>query len=260
MGADSVRANLSSGPLAHLSRRSAVAELGTAEVRWILPGQLDTAMVEWFARFPAGLESREDAYLVDPVLRGLSVKIRGNQMLEAKMYHGSLGILDAAGRARGRIEAWQKWSFPFGPLGPGSAGPPGWTVISKKRRFGRFRLAGRRLVASPPERTTGRSCAVELTEFCSGGQTQWSLGFEATGPADSLCSTLQNTAALVFADALPGDVELGLGQCQSYAEWLSRRRVNAPRRSPDGDESRARQRRGQPRYAVARNNEPQSAS
>ena len=232
MGADPVvRANLSSDPLADLSRRSAVAKLGTVEVRWILPGQLDAAMVEWFARFPTGLESREDAYLVDPVLRGLSVKIRGNQVLEAKMYHGSLGILDAAGRARGRIEAWRKWSFPFGPLGPGSAGPPAWTVICKKRRFTRFRLARGRLVATFPERTTGRSCAVELTEFHSSGQTQWSLGLEATGPADSLRRTLQDTAALVFADALPGDMELGLGQCQSYAEWLSRRRITAPQRS-----------------------------
>ncbi len=257
MGADSAaRVNLSPGPLAALSRRSAVAELGTAEVRWILPGQLDAAMVEWFARFPAGLESRDDAYLVNPLLRGLSVKIRGNQMLETKVYHGCLGILDAAGRARGRIEAWQKWSFPFGPLGPGSAGPPAWTVVSKKRRFSRFRLAGRRLVATSPERATGRSCAVELTEFRSGGQAQWSLGLEATGPANSLRGTLQDTAALVFADALPGDVELGLGQCQSYAEWLSRRRADSPRE----DESGVRQRQDQARYAVVRSNEPQSTS
>jgi hypothetical protein len=228
MGADSVvRGNLSPGPVADLSRRSAVTDLGTAEVRWILPGRVDTAVVEWFARFPAGLESRDDAYLVNPVLRGLSVKIRGNQLLETKVYHGSLGILDAAGRARGRIEAWQKWSFPFGPLGPDSAGPPGWTVVRKKRRFSRFRLAGGRLVATSPERITGRSCAVELTEFRSGGQTQWTLGFEATGPAGSLISTLQTTAAMVFAKALPGGLELGLGQCQSYSEWLSRRRVSA---------------------------------
>ena len=47
----------------------------TAEVRWILPGQLDAALVRWFGRFPAGMDSREDAYLVDPLLHGLSVKI-----------------------------------------------------------------------------------------------------------------------------------------------------------------------------------------
>ena len=30
------------------------------EVRWIVPGQLPPAMPEWFARFPAGTETRED--------------------------------------------------------------------------------------------------------------------------------------------------------------------------------------------------------
>ena len=102
---------------------SVIGGLSTVEVRWILSGQLDAAVVGWFGRFPAGLDSREDAYLVHPVLRGLSVKIRAGQLLEVKQYHGSPGILDAAGRARGRIECWKKWSFPFGPLGPDDAGP-----------------------------------------------------------------------------------------------------------------------------------------
>jgi hypothetical protein len=69
-----------------------------------MPGQLDTAVAGWFGRFPGAMDSREDAYLVHPVLRGLAVKIRAGQMLEVKRYHGSLGILDAVGRARGRIE------------------------------------------------------------------------------------------------------------------------------------------------------------
>jgi hypothetical protein len=38
------------------------------------------------------------------------------------------------------------------------------------------------------------------------------VGFEATGPADLLRSTLQGTAALVFARALPADVELDMSQ------------------------------------------------
>ena len=109
----------------------------------------------------AGLDSREDAYLVHPVLRGLSVKIRAGQLLEVKQYHGSPGILDAAGRARGRIECWRKWSFPFGPLGPDDAGPPGWTVVYKRRRMSRFRLAGGQLVADVAERATGPECGVE---------------------------------------------------------------------------------------------------
>ena len=58
----------------------------TLEVRWIFPGQLATAVAGWFARFPATVEAREDAYLLDPQLRGLSVKVRGGRALEVKVY------------------------------------------------------------------------------------------------------------------------------------------------------------------------------
>jgi hypothetical protein len=204
---------------------SVIEGLSTVEVRWILPGQLDAAVAGWFGRFPAAMDSREDAYLVHPLPRGLSVKIRAGQLLEVKQYHGSPGILDAAGRARGRIECWRKWSFPFGSLGPDGAGLPGWTVVHKRRRMSRFRLVGRQLMAEVAERAAGPECGVELTEVRSGGETWWSLGFEATGPADLLRSTLEAAAALMFAQAPPGDAELNMGHCQSYAEWLSRRPV-----------------------------------
>jgi hypothetical protein len=94
------------------------------EVRWIFPGQLETAVARWFGRFPAAEESREDTYLLDPQLRGLSVKIRGGVALEVKAYRGSPGIPQVPGRARGRMESWQKWSFPFSPLRPAAAARP----------------------------------------------------------------------------------------------------------------------------------------
>jgi hypothetical protein len=78
------------------------------EVRWIFPGQLDAAVTGWFGRFPAGTESREDAYLLEPPLRGLSVKVRGGRALEVKVYCGSPGILEVADRACGRLESWQR--------------------------------------------------------------------------------------------------------------------------------------------------------
>ncbi len=61
------------------------------EVRWIFPGQLETAVARWFARFPGTVESREDTYLLDPPLRGLSVKVRGSGAMEVKVYRGSPG-------------------------------------------------------------------------------------------------------------------------------------------------------------------------
>jgi hypothetical protein len=52
-----------------------------------MPGQLDDAIAGWFRRFPGWTESREDAYLTFPVLRGLSVKLRAGRELEVKACH-----------------------------------------------------------------------------------------------------------------------------------------------------------------------------
>jgi hypothetical protein len=95
----------------------AAEAVASLEARWIFPGQLEATVAAWFGRFPARNESREDACLLDPQLPGLSVKIRGDRALEVKLYRGSPGMLEVAGRARGRLESWQKWSFPIRPAG-----------------------------------------------------------------------------------------------------------------------------------------------
>jgi hypothetical protein len=192
------------------------------EVRWIFPGQLEAAVAGWFGRFPARTESREDTYLLDPRLRGLSVKIRGGVALEVKVYRGSPGILEVAGRARGRMESWQKWSFPFSPPRQDSGAAAGWRPVRKSRRISRFSLASGQIAARAPGPGGKPRCEVELTEVRTGGQDWWTLGFEATGPADLLRSELQATAALVFAQALPGGVEPGPDESTSYAAWLCR--------------------------------------
>jgi hypothetical protein len=204
-------------------RESPVTEgVRSLEVRWIFPGQLETAVAGWFGRFPALAESREDTYLLDPQLPGLSVKVRGGGALEVKAYRGSPGLLEMAGRARGRLEFWQKWSFPFSLPRQDSSCPAGWRPVRKRRRIGRFSPADGRIVAPAPGLGGGLRCEVELTEVHASGQHWWTVGFEATGPADLLRSGLQATAALVFAQALPG-VEPGPDESRSYAEWLGQR-------------------------------------
>ena len=193
------------------------------EVRWIFPGQLEAAVAGWFGRFPARVESREDRYLLDPQLRGLSVKVRGGGALEVKVYRGSPGILEVPGRARGRLESWQKWSFPSGPLSLDNVDPAGWRPVSKRRRISRFALASGRIVARPQGLGGEPGCEVELTAVRTHGQDWWTLGFEATGPADLLRGALEATAALVFAQVLPGGVAPGPDDSRSYAGWLSRR-------------------------------------
>ena len=190
------------------------------EVRWIFPGRLQPAVARWFGRFPAEAESRQDTYLIDPRLPGLSVKVRGGGALEVKAYRGSPGILEVAGRARGHLQSWQKWSFPFSPLRPGSGDPAGWTPVRKRRRISRFSRASRQVVARVPGPGQQPGCEVELTEVHTSGQHWWTLGFEATGPAELLRSALEATAALVFAQALPGGVEPGPDESRSYAQWL----------------------------------------
>ena len=59
-------------------------------------------------------------------------------------------------------------------------------------------------MAPAPGRDGEPRCEVELTEVRTRGQHWWTLGFEATGPADLLRSALEATAALVFTQALPG--------------------------------------------------------
>jgi hypothetical protein len=194
------------------------------EVRWIFPGQLAAAVAGWFGRFPARVESREDTYLLDPPLPGLSVKVRGGKALDVKVSRGSPGMLEVAGRARGRMESWQKWSFPFGPLSPGCGDPAsGWRPVRKRRRISRFSSASQQIVARSPGPAQQARCEVELTEVLTSGQHWWTLGFEATGPADLLRSELQVTAALVFAHPLPGGVQPGPDQSRSYAQWLGQR-------------------------------------
>ena len=198
----------------------AIEGVRSLEVRWIFPGQLEAAVAGWFGRFPARTESREDTYLLDPRLRGLSVKIRGRGALEVKVYRGSPGILEVAGRACGRMEFWQKWSFPVSPFRQDSGNLAGWRPVRKSRRISRFPLASGPVTAHAPGLGQEPRCEVELTEVRTGGQDWWTLGFEVTGPADPLRSELQATAALVFAQALPGGVEPGPDESRSYAEWL----------------------------------------
>ena len=190
------------------------------EVRWIFPGQLSTAVAAWFERFPAETESRDDAYLLAPHLRGLSVKLRGGKALDVKVYRGSPGILDITGRVRGCLESWQKWSFPYATVSHDSGNPAGWAAVSKTRRISRFSLVSGRTLARVPG-PGDPVCAVELAEVSTRGEAWWSLGFEATGPADLLRGQLEATAALVFTETLPGGVEPGPDDSRSYAEWLS---------------------------------------
>jgi hypothetical protein len=203
-----------------------VEGIRSLEVRWIFPGQPNTAVAGWFERFPARVESREDAYLVKPQLRGLSVKIRGRGALEVKAYRGSPGVLEIAGRVQGRMEFWQKWSFPCGPLSQGGSAPPGWVLIHKQ--ISRIWPTSGQIQPRVRGQGDGRGCMVEFTEVHRHGQAWWTLGFEVIGAASQLRHELEATATLVIAQALPDGMELHTDHCQSYAEWLGQQPGTEP--------------------------------
>ena len=211
---------------------ASVEGLASLEVRWILPGQLDTAVAGWFPgsqpepESEPESESREDVYLLDPGLGGLSVKVRASRTLDVKVFLGSPGILDLPGRARGRMQYWRKWSFPFSPLSLENIDPGGWRRVRKQRRVTWFSPAGEQIApapAAPGQASLQARCAVELTEVRVQHQDWWSLGLEATGPAESLRHGLEATAALVFTQAPPGGADLRIDNSRSYAEWLRTR-------------------------------------
>ena len=201
---------------------SVITETFSLEVRWIVPGQLDMAVAEWFGGFPSETELREDAYILAPDLDGLSVKVRAGQALELKAFHGSPGILDFRGRARGRMQYWQKWSVPFRPPSRSGGDRDDWKRVRKRRRTSRFSVARDR-ISDPADDLAGAPwCAVELTEIRLQDQDWWSLGLEATGPAHLLRAGLLTAAALVFTQPLPAGAELRMEDSMSYAEWLRR--------------------------------------
>ena len=83
---------------------------------------------------------------------------------EVKAYRGSPGILEVSDRARGRMESWQKWSFPCDQPRYRIGDRPGWRPVQKKRRISSFPLAvpGRAPGVGPDEEA---GCEVELTEI-----------------------------------------------------------------------------------------------
>ena len=86
----------------------AVAEgVRSLEVRWIFPGQLESPVAGWFGRFPAQAEFRQDTYLLQPGLCGLSVKVRVGRALALSppvllLEHASAGLSAGDAAAAGQ--------------------------------------------------------------------------------------------------------------------------------------------------------------
>jgi len=184
-------------------------------------GPLTAAMRDWFARFTAKIEVRDDIYLLQPRPPGLSVKLRDGSRLEAKAFLGSPGTIDVPGGS-GRLELWRKWAF-YGDAAPRTSTPSvaRWEVVRKERISALFSLD----VDGGPAgagQLTGTGCAAELTEIGIDGDAWVSVGFEASGSPELLRDALAHAVGLVFGVEPPAAMAFGMANSQSYGQWLDR--------------------------------------
>jgi hypothetical protein len=190
------------------------------EVRWIHEGPLPSLLAERLGPFGDSVEVREDCYLTDPVLPNLSVKIRGGAQLDVKAFRRSPGKLSLPSGIRGRLEVWEKWSFPLtdapDPLLTGTS----WTRVEKARRRRSFRATENGIVERPLAEAAAPGCALELTEVTTGGEMWWTLGLEAVGPLEDLHRDLQVTAMTLINDPLAARFGLQARASMSYQQRL----------------------------------------
>jgi hypothetical protein len=198
-------------------------ETSALEVRWILPGQVADSTMRWFRRLPVTTETREDTYLLTPWLDGLSVKIRAHAEFDVKAYLGSLGVLEVPGHAAGRLEAWQKWSFPLGVASERADDVRTWKRVRKVRSISWFAMPGG-WFAAPTSLDQRAKCAVELTDIVMDGKHWWTLGLEASGPTSQRRSVIGSAAMALFGEAMPDGITLRVEDSGPYATWLRRRR------------------------------------
>jgi hypothetical protein len=195
-------------------------ELTTLEVRWIHPGGLPPLLTERLEPFTEGIEVREDCYLTDPVLPNLSVKLRGAVQLDVKAFRHSPGRLSLPGGARGRLELWEKWSFPLAATPEALFESTSWTRVQKARRRRSFSLADGALVERPLAEADSPGCSIELTEVTIDGAVSWTLGLEAVGPLEIVRRNLQATAMTLIDEPLSARFGLHSRASMSYQQRL----------------------------------------
>jgi len=197
------------------------------EVRWIHPGRLPVLLAERLEPFGEGVEVREDAYLTDLALPNLSVKVRGGVQLDVKAFRHSPGRLSLPGGTRGRLEVWEKWSFPLASAPRTLFDGASWTRVEKARRRRSFAVADDGLIERPLADAGAPGCSLELTEVTIDGAASWTLGLEAVGPLETLHRDLQLTAMTFIDDRLSARFGLHSRASMSYQERLQGRQLSS---------------------------------
>lgn len=197
------------------------------EVRWMHPGRVPVLLAERLEPFGEGVEVREDCYLTAPTLPDVSVKMRGGVRLDVKAFRYSPGRLSLPGGTRGRMEMWEKWSFPLADAPRPPLEGASWTRVLKARRRRSFAVVDGILVERPLTSAASAGCSLELTEANIEGEMWWTLGLEAVGSLESLHRDLQAVAMTLIDDRLSARFGLHSPASMSYQERLRTRRNDA---------------------------------
>jgi hypothetical protein len=193
------------------------------EVRWIHAGRLPSLLIDRLGPFREAVESREDWYLLDPGVPDLSLKLRGGAQLDVKVFRGCPGQLRLPEGSRGRLEVWEKWSFPLADDSRPWVTSRAWTRVQKARRRRSFTAARSGLVERPLAQAEAAGCALELTEVSVDDEDWWTLGLEAVGRLDQLQQDLQAVATTLGNDRLPTRFALDMPASMSYQQHLRTR-------------------------------------
>jgi hypothetical protein len=192
----------------------------TLEVRWIRRGMTPETMLQWLGPFTDGVEEREDRYFVDPTADNLSIKIKDGMHLDLKALR-TVGDRLALPGVRGRVELWEKWTFPLHAGSLPSVESARWLPVHKVRRRRSFRLEGDSMVQRAADEAEEPGCTMELSDVVVKGAKWWTLALEATGDRDDLDSTLRRTVEEIFSFQPPDPQLLDERHSMSYRQWLA---------------------------------------
>jgi len=200
----------------------------TLEVRWFLPdGHPCLARAqEWFVSAKRDRNRTDDYLLTGRDDLGIKARVAedGSLRVETKYLAGSLGAMQVAAGAVGKLERWMKLSLPVGDPKPKKEGS--WRSVEKERRLRTFEFQ-QGVVAEVPIDAQLRpeaGCGVELTRLryrldaASELSVAWTLGFEAFGREVALLQVLLATCSAALAEHLR--LELDASCSMGYPAWL----------------------------------------
>ena len=201
--------------------------LETAEIRWFLPGEIPEKMRAWFNGFddfPPSSQTRTDHYLHLPG-NAIGIKIREG-LIEHKQGVDGVGEKWRSGTHSGKVEHWQKWSFPlddyFAIAEMLNTYTGSWLSIIKERQMRILSLdPTNRVLSTSYEEVSGTAVGWELTKLKIEGSndSRWTMGFESFGNDNKLTETLIKICNTILADC---PLKLTEEDCYSYPELMCR--------------------------------------